>query len=100
MKRAFVGTAQQDGLLTLFPERRDVTQFLWRQAQRMNAVCFWAVIDQTIAASILAELEGGETHSALILLQTLAAELGAVVPVENFAEMLDRNDERILTETA
>lgn len=83
MKRAFIGIAQQDGLLTLIPERPDVTQFVWRRAQRMNAVCFWAVIDQSLAATILNELEAGAGHNALILLQTLAAELGPVVPLED-----------------
>ncbi|MBC7816358.1 MAG: hypothetical protein IAG10_05645 [Planctomycetaceae bacterium] len=100
MKRAFVGIAQQDGLLTLLPERRDVTQFVWRRAQRTKAVCFWAVIDQSIANTILAELEAGESHNALILLQTLAVELGPVVPEENSTEIRDCNDERTLAETA
>ena len=87
-------------MLTLLPERRDVTQFVWRRAQRMQAVCFWAVIDPSIADTILAELEAGASHNALILLQTLAIELGPVFPVEDSTEMLACRAEQTLAETA
>lgn len=100
MKRAFVGIAQQDGLLTLLPERSDVTQFVWRRAQRMQAVCFWAVIDQSLAATIVDELEAGASRNALMLLQTLAVELGPVVPGEDSAESGDPLNRRHLAETA
>lgn len=100
MKRAFIGIAQQDGLLTLIPERSDVAPFVWRRAQRMNAVCFWAVIDQSIAATILDELEAGSGHNALILLQTLAAELGPVVPLEDSEAAGHDHEQDRLAETA
>ncbi len=100
MKRAFIGIAQQEGLLTLIPERSDVTQFVWRRAQRMSAVCFWAIIDQSIAATILDELEAGAGHNALILLQTLAAELGPVVPLEDSEAASHEHEQDHLAETA
>lgn len=100
MRRAFVGIAQQDGLLTLLPERRDVTSFLWRRAQRMRAVCFWAVIDQSLAATILDELEDGASHNALILLQTLAVELGPVLAPNESDESRDNHDDLNLARIA
>ncbi len=100
MRRAFVGIAQQDGLITLLPERRGVTQFVWRRAQRMQAVCFWAVIDQSLAAAILDELEDGASHNALILLQTLAVELGPVFASNESSESRDNHKEPILARSA
>lgn len=100
MKRAFVGIAQQDGLLTLLPEQRDITQFLYRRAQRTKSVCFWAVIDQSMAAAILNELEAGASHNALILLQTLAHEIGPVLLAETSEQSLDRNVQRTRSATA
>lgn len=100
MRRAFVGIAQQDGLITLLPERRDVTHFVWRRAQRMQAVCFWAVIDQSLAATILDELEDGASHNALILLQTLAVELGPVFAPNESGESRDNHKEPILARIA
>lgn len=81
MKRAFVGVALRDELVTLLPERADVQAFLCRRAERMKAVCFWTVIDQSIANVIQSELDEGCSRNALILLQTLVVELGPVVPV-------------------
>lgn len=83
MKRAFVGIAQRNGLVTLLPERPEVVPFLWRRAERMQAVCFWAVIDQSLAEAITAELDAGASHNALILLQTLAVELGPVTAIDD-----------------
>ena len=100
MRRAFVGIAKQDGLLTLLPERRDVTQYLWRRAEQMKAVCFWAVIDQSVAATILAELEAGASDNALILLQTLAVELGPLFPADSSSDMLNGDAIQILTKAA
>ena len=100
MRRAFVGIAQQNELLTLLPERPETTPFLRRRAERMKAVCFWAVIDQSIAATIVDELDAGASHNALILLQTLAVELGPVVPVECSGDRLDRHDTQRITGAA
>lgn len=100
MKRAFVGIAQQNGLLTLVPERRDVSQFLWRRAQRMKAVCFWAVIDQSIAAAITDELDAGTNHNALILLQTLAVELGSITSLDDSEETSTADLPKNLSRTA
>lgn len=100
MKRAYVGIAQQNGLLTLLPERPDVTSFLWRRAERMRAACFWAVIEQSIAPAIIAELEDGARHNALILLQTLAVELGPILAPNESGESCDNRDELILARIA
>ena len=100
MRRAFVGVASQNELVTLLPEQGDVVTFLCRRAERADGVCFWAVVDSAIAATIVAELEEGDSRNALILLQTLAVELGPIFAPNESNESHDNQDDLILTRIA
>jgi hypothetical protein len=80
MKDSYLGIADQYGLRTLVPETEHGGSFLVRRAQRMNAVCFWVVIDRLYVDAVLAELERGEADNSLQMLQLLADEIGSLLP--------------------
>ena len=80
MKTAYLGIADSSGLRLLIPEREHAARFLVRRAFRWNAVCFWAVIDDAFYLTVRTELERGESHNALRLVQLLASDIGTVLP--------------------
>ncbi len=80
MKDSYLGIADQHGLRTLVPETEHGGSFLVRRAERMNAICFWVVIDRFYVGAILAELDRGEAGNSLQMLQILADEIGCLLP--------------------
>lgn len=83
MRCAYVGIVNRYGLESLYAEERHTTVFLLRRTERMQArgaVCFWSVMDADIAQQIRAELECDNRMEALLLLQTLAYEVGRIFP--------------------
>ena len=51
----------------------------WRHGEK-NAVCFWSVMSPEIAAEIQRELSCDRRAEAFLLLQSLAYELGRILP--------------------
>ena len=85
MLQSFVGIADRFGLESLLPEQPHVVRFLCRRAtlnRHRQAVCYWAVIQQELAQQIAIELQAGCRADALILLESLAVELGPVGPTD------------------
>lgn len=84
MLKPYVGTATRHGLQSFFPENDHTLRFLMRRAycSHPNAVCFWAVVQDSIASIIEHLLNCGQHEEALLLLQSVAAELGTVCPDE------------------
>lgn len=83
MRRAYVGIASRNGLESLHSEEQHTAAFLLRRVARQperNAVCFWAVMSPEIAAQIRDELACDRRDEALLLLQSLAYELGRILP--------------------
>jgi len=80
MRKAYLGIAGPCGLHLLVPETTHAATFLVRRAERLNAVCFWTVIDDAFCYAIRMELEHGESANALRLLQFLADEMGTILP--------------------
>ncbi len=83
MRRAYVGIVSRYGLEALYPEQAHTSAFLLRRAERTaarGAICFWSVMAPEIAEQIRAEMDADRLPEALILLQTLAGELGRILP--------------------
>ncbi len=72
MRKAYLGIAEPAGLHVLVPETAHAAGFLVRRAERLRAVCFWAVIDDAFYVALCLELERGERLNALRLLQLLS----------------------------
>ena len=90
MLHSFVGIADRFGLESLLPENPHVVRFLCRRAtlnRHRKAVCYWAVIQEEFAQQIAIELQAGCRADALILLQSLAAEMGPVFPTDSVDEV-------------
>ena len=86
MRCAYVGIVSRYGLESLHAEEWHTTAFLLRRAERMQprgAVCFWTVMEPEIAEQIRTELAWGNRAHAILLLQTLAYEVGRVLPEES-----------------
>lgn len=83
MRRAYLGIASRFGLESLWPERPHIATFLLRRVARHRdptATCFWAVMAPEFAERIVFELGEGNQTEALILLQSLASEMGRILP--------------------
>ncbi len=80
MKEAYLGIADRNGLKMLVPETDHGGSFLVKRAQRMQAVCFWVVVERAYVTTILNELDRGEATNALSLLQILADGMGSLLP--------------------
>jgi hypothetical protein len=80
MRTAYLGIADRAGLRTLVIETSHASRFLVARASRMNAVCFWVVIDDAFAASVRMELDCGERRNAMTLLQLLLDDIGTIIP--------------------
>lgn len=96
MLQAYVGIADRFGLESILPENPHVVRFLNRRAARnghRKAVCYWAVIHDEFARQITIELLDGCRADALILLRTLATDLGPICPTESY-------DDRLSSDTA
>lgn len=83
MRKSYIGILNQSGLDTLLPEENHIDRFLLRRAMRENAVCFWAVIDDSVYVTIRQELAFGQKQNAARLLQLLAIDSGAILPPHN-----------------
>ena len=85
MHHAYVGIASDHGLQCLWPEGEHTSVFLHRQAARQwreNAVCFWAVLDDSLARYVTFEVDSGNRRAALLLLQCVAKDLGTYIPCD------------------
>lgn len=85
MLKSYVGIVTRRGLESFFPEDDHVLRFLMRRTYRSrqsNAVCFWAVMEDSIADTIKFLLECGLPDEASLTLQYLATEFGTVCPEE------------------
>ncbi len=80
MRKSYIGILDRSGLSELLPETEHVDRFLLRRASRENTVCFWAVMDDSVAQSIRTELSFGQHQNAARLLQLLATDYGAILP--------------------
>ena len=83
MRRSYIGIASRFGLESLWPEHPHLAAFLLRRVARHRdprAVCFWAVMAPELAEQIWLELAEGNRSDALILLQSLACEIGRILP--------------------
>ena len=83
MRCAYVGIASRFGLETLHAEERHTTKFLQRRVERMRdrqAVCFWAILAPAFAEQVMLELELGNRVQAMLLLQSVAEEIGRILP--------------------
>lgn len=83
MRKSYIGILNHSGLDVLLPETQHVDQFLLRRALRENALCFWAVIDDSLFDAIRNELVAGEKRNAARLLQLLAADCGSILPAHS-----------------
>jgi len=88
MRKSYLGIACPSGLILLIPENRHAERFLVRRACRLDAVCFWAVIDESFYSTIHCELERGEAMNGLKLVQLLAQDVGTVLPSTHAREPL------------
>ncbi len=69
----------------MLPENRHVIRFLGRRAalnRHRKAVCYWAVIHDEFARQVAIELHDGCRADAVILLCTLAKDIGPIYPAE------------------
>lgn len=80
MRNSFLGIADPGGLRALVPETEHAICFLSHRARRTNSVCFWAVIDSSLASVVIRELFRGEHAGALQLVQLLANDIGTILP--------------------
>ena len=80
MRNAYLGIADHSGLRLLVPETAHAGRFLTKRAARLNAVCFWTVIDEAFYFSIRNELHNGDLQGGLRLLQLFAEEVGTILP--------------------
>lgn len=83
MRCAYVGIASRFGLETLHAEERHTTKFLLRHVHRLRdrqAACFWAILAPELADQVRLELEFGNRVQAMLLLQSVAEEMGRILP--------------------
>jgi len=83
MRNSYVGIISKQGLESLHEEDPDTVTFLHRRIEQRRLcddVVFWAVLDVRFAAVIQMEIESGNHPQALVLLQTLADEVGRILP--------------------
>lgn len=83
MLRAFAGLASPNGLEALYSENDHVVRFLVRRAYRKTTVprvCFWAVMDDSLACAIELLLEQGQQREALMSVCLLSEDFGPICP--------------------
>ena len=83
MLHAYVGIASRHGLESLHREESHTAAFLLRRAARRRThgvICFWAVIAPELAEQVQHTLSAGYRADAWLLLESLAFELGRILP--------------------
>ena len=81
MTESYIGIVSQFGLEDLWREGEHTLRFVLRQVERFKtrpACCIWAVIDRDFEEQIALQIHLGNRHDALLLLQTVAVDLGRV----------------------
>lgn len=81
MTESYVGIVSQLGLECLWLEREHTLRFVLRQVERIKtrpACCIWAVIDRNLKEQIALQIHLGNRRDALLLLHTLAMDMGCV----------------------
>jgi hypothetical protein len=87
MLKSFVGIATRSGLEVFLPEHEHSVRFLARRSlreARRQAVCYWAVVSDDVAAEVQHQMELGESFAALLLLDQGATEIGSILPATGF----------------
>jgi hypothetical protein len=83
MGKSFVGIISPRGLESLIPETEHAVPFLVRRAYRRRtakAVCYWAVVDESVADQVRRQLGGHCHEDAFLVLRTLAEDFGTIPP--------------------
>ena len=83
MVKSYVGIISSRGLESLLPETEHAVPFLIRRAYRRRpteAVCYWAVMQDTVAGEVKRQLEWKRYADALLTLRTLATYFGTISP--------------------
>jgi len=91
MRSGFLGIISERGLESLVPETEHAALFLTRQAYRhatTKSVCFWAVMEDTVAEQIRRQLYARNRSEALGVLRMAAYDFGTILPLseEDVAE--------------
>ena len=83
MVNSYVGIITSRGLESLYPETEHAVPFLARRAHRggpTEAVCYWAVLQDSVAAEVERQLRGRHHEDALVTLRALAEHFGTIPP--------------------
>ena len=83
MVNSYVGIISRRGLESLLPETEHAVPFLVRRAYRRRpteAVCYWAVMQDTAARKVKRQLQWKRYEDALLTLRTQAAHFGTISP--------------------
>ena len=83
MANSFVGIISPRGLELLLPETEHALPFLVRRAYRRRpteAVCYWAVMQDSAAAEVRRQLQGRRREDAFLALRALADFFGTIPP--------------------
>ena len=83
MTNSYIGILTPRGLETLVVETEHAAPFLFRRAGRQldgEAVCFWAVFEETTARRIMHHIDCQRFREALSLLNLQAEHFGALLP--------------------
>lgn len=90
MLRSYVGIASRRGLVAFVPEHgpavRRLLEKTYGAPSPIDAVCWWAFLDEDGAATVLQELEQGEHVRALVTLNQQAAQIGPILPGDVVSE--------------
>ncbi len=81
MTESYVGIVTHLGLEKLWLEGEHTLQFVLRRAQRIKtrpACGIWAVLDRAFEEQIAIQIHLGNRLDALLLLQTVAVDLGRI----------------------
>ena len=83
MVSCYVGIISRRGLESLWPETEHAVLFLLRRAYRRQpteAVCYWAVMQDTAARHVQRQIHWQCHREALFTLRTVAADFGTILP--------------------
>jgi hypothetical protein len=81
MTESYVGIVSRLGLEQLWLEHRHTLQFVLRRVERIKtrpACAIWAVLDPVLEEQIAIQIQFGSPLDALLLLQTVALDLGCI----------------------
>jgi hypothetical protein len=83
MAKSYVGIISHRGLESFLPETRHAVPFLVRRAYRRQpaeAICYWAVMQDTVAGEVRQQLQCQRYEDAFLTLRMKAAHFGTILP--------------------